>query len=400
MRLGETTTDRRAGTGEDQRLVDEIERWFVRRGLPHAIDDYSARDDILTRTVPFLATVLVVEVAITAFGQRFSGWGQVGIVALAAVVVLCVMALINRIRRRPLLRLPDQIAWTELATFMLVPPLLAVTLDGSTGEAVVIAAANVCLLGLAFTFAYFGVLPMIVFAIRQIARRLAKLSGLLARVLPTLLLFVTFVFFNAEMWQVASDFTTLGYALVVTTIASIAFAFMAVRLPVELGGLAAFDSWDEVSAIASRSGAPDLPPVGDLAAAPTAVLDREDRRNIAVLLFVSFAIQVALIGAIVAVALFALGVVSIREHTIRQWTVQGDELGALVRFNVGGAEYLITRIHLRMAGFISVFAMLQFAVQLMLDRDYRAEFAADISGELREILAVQALYQQTIAVRT
>ena len=54
-------------------------------------------------------------------------------------------------------------------------------------------------------------------------------------------------------------------------------------------------------------------------------------------------------------------------------------------------------IRRRKAGFIAVFAMLQFAVQLMLDQSYREEFAADVAGDLREVLAVQALYQQAIA---
>ena len=28
--------------------IDAVERWFVRQGLPHFIDDYSAARDILT----------------------------------------------------------------------------------------------------------------------------------------------------------------------------------------------------------------------------------------------------------------------------------------------------------------------------------------------------------------
>ena len=37
---------------------DRCERWFVRRGLPHLIDDYTATDDIFTRMAPFLAGVV------------------------------------------------------------------------------------------------------------------------------------------------------------------------------------------------------------------------------------------------------------------------------------------------------------------------------------------------------
>jgi len=31
------------------------ERWFVRRGLPHAIDEYTATEDVFTRMFPVLA---------------------------------------------------------------------------------------------------------------------------------------------------------------------------------------------------------------------------------------------------------------------------------------------------------------------------------------------------------
>ena len=54
---------------------DRCERWFVRRGLPHLIDDYTATDDIFTRMAPFLAGVVFLEFFL-AFGDRWTGWSQ------------------------------------------------------------------------------------------------------------------------------------------------------------------------------------------------------------------------------------------------------------------------------------------------------------------------------------
>lgn len=380
-----------------QRLIDDVERWFVRRGLPHAIDDYSAREDVLTRTVPFLSIVFVAEVVTTTFGDRFRGWGQAAALVGAIAVVLAGIALVNRLRRRPAFQLPDDIGLGEVALFVVVPPLLAMLFDRSPGEALALVAVNVALAGLAFAFAYFGVLPMILFGLRQVWRRLQTLAQLLGRVLPLLLLFVTFVFLNAEMWQVANDFTPIAYVLVTGSIAAIAFAFVAVRLPVELEQLATFDSWDEVCAIADRSGAPPLPPLADRGDRPVLELDRRDRRNVSVLLFVSYAVQVVLIGVIVAAVLVVFGVLAIRERTILQWTVQdGDTVHTLWRFRLGSGTHVLTWEHLAVSGFIGVFSMLQFAVQLLRDQDYRAEFSADVSGEIREVLAVQALYEQAV----
>lgn len=378
-------------------LVHDVERWFVRRGLPHAIDDYSAREDVLTRTVPFLSLVFVAEVVTTSFGERFTGWAQAGALALAASIVASCIALVNRARARRPFALPDDIGWGELALFVLLPPVLAFVLDRSAVEAVLLGVGNAALVGLAFVFAYFGVLPMIGFGLRQVWRRLRTLTQLIARVLPLLLLFVTFVFLNAEMWQVANDFTPLAYAVVTVAIAVVAFAFVAVRLPIELDHLARFETWDEVCTIAAATNAPRLPRVTDELTVPLLDLDRRDRRNVSVLLFVSYSVQVLLIGVIVTGVLVVFGVLAIREDTILQWTVQPDgSLDAILRFRIGDATHVLTWTHLAVAGFIGVFSMLQFAVQLMRDEDYRAEFSSDVSGEIREVLAVQALYERVV----
>jgi hypothetical protein len=380
-----------------QRLIDDVERWFVRRGLPHAIDDYSAREDVLTRTVPFLSLVFLVEVITTSFGDRFAGWAQAAALLVAVGVVAVGVGIVNRLRRRPWWALPDDIGIAELSLFVLLPAALAWLLDDSPAEAAVLFAVNLGLVLLAFAFAYFGVLPMIVFGLRQVWRRLRTVTQLMARVLPLLLLFVTFVFLNAEMWQVANDFTPLAYAIVTGAITVVAFAFVAVRLPVELDQLARFSSWDEVCAIAAASSAPPLPTLDDPVAAPAPSLDRGHRRNVSVLLFVSYAVQVVLIGIIVAVVLVVLGVLAIRETTIVQWTVQeNDRVDALWRFDMGGGTHVLTWGHLAVSGFIGVFSMLQFAVQLIRDEAYRTEFAADVGGDIREVLAVQALYERAV----
>jgi hypothetical protein len=167
---------------ERQRLIGDVERWFVRRGLPHAIDDYSAREDVLTRTVPFLSLVFGVELVTTVFGDRFTGWGQAGALAGAVAITLAAVALVNRVRHRRRFQLPDSVGPAELALFTLVPGLLALVFDRAGWEAAAIAVANAALVSLAFVFAYFGVLPMILFGLRQVWRRLRTITQLLARV--------------------------------------------------------------------------------------------------------------------------------------------------------------------------------------------------------------------------
>jgi hypothetical protein len=46
---------------EDAAAVEEVERWFLSRGLPHFIEDYSASRDVFTRALPALILVLLLE---------------------------------------------------------------------------------------------------------------------------------------------------------------------------------------------------------------------------------------------------------------------------------------------------------------------------------------------------
>ena len=52
------------------------------------------------------------------------------------------------------------------------------------------------------------------------------------------------------------------------------------------------------------------------------------------------------------------------------------------------------------AAFIGLFSGLQFAVSVVLDSSYRSEFAEDMTEELREALAVRAVYHRALVTET
>jgi len=56
----------------------------------------------------------------------------------------------------------------------------------------------------------------------------------------------------------------------------------------------------------------------------------------------------------------------------------------------------VTWDHFAVAGFIAAISALQFAVSSLTDDDYRATFNHDLEVEIREVLAVRALYRETI----
>ncbi len=85
--------------------LEAIERWFMVRGTPHLMEDYSATADVFTRMVPVLTALALVEV-LGALDADFTWWQNVlaGLGGLGLLVGL--WAGINSARRRPALTRP------------------------------------------------------------------------------------------------------------------------------------------------------------------------------------------------------------------------------------------------------------------------------------------------------
>lgn len=381
----------------DRRGQDAVERWFIKQGLPHAIHDYSASTDVFTRAAPFLSLVFLLE-ATASFGDRFSGWTQAGVFVLAVGLLLGGVVLLNRFRKRPLFALPDTIGVAEVALFVFGPPLLPLIFGGDGSGFILLALLNIILLGVTYFIVSFGMIPMFRSGAGHIAREVGGLGRLMLRSLPLLLLFATFLFLNAEMWQVAHDFTPAFYAISVGFVALIAFVFLALRIPTETASLAGFDSWSEVCEIAFTCGAPvETHQRQALQDPPSPLpLSSVDRLNIGVLLFMRQAVQVFLVALVIGVFYVAFGLFTVRKETILQWTELTEATFAseavVYETMLFGAEVALTWELLAVSGFIAAFSALQFAVSLITDANYRDEFFADAATDVRNVLAVRALY--------
>ena len=107
-------------TGSDAVRKDRTERWFVRQGLPNLIDHYSVREDVLTRMFPFLGLVVFLELFLV-FGDRWNGWSQAVAFLGGVALMLGAFLLVNRLRRRPLWMLPDRVGVPEVLLFLVLP---------------------------------------------------------------------------------------------------------------------------------------------------------------------------------------------------------------------------------------------------------------------------------------
>ncbi len=367
---------------------------MLRQGLPHFIVGYSARADIWTRAVPTLAFLLVAEMSL-AFGDQANGFEQAVALLGGVAVMLGAVAAVNRWRGRRTLQLPDRVGLLELAVFIVVPPIVTLIAGHEGGEAALVLGAQFVLLAVVYVTTSYGVLPMIGWAVRNLNRQLTDAGTLVGKSLPLMLIFSTFLFLNAEMWQVANDLPGRYLVAIAVMLVGVASLSNVLSLRNEVTSVEHFETWSEIYE-SCRSG-----PVGGVGTRPGS--DRVDavplalraRLNVELLLFVSRGIVILLVALVVFGFYVVFGLLAVRSTTIEQWVVvdaAGIEGDVLWETSAFGPEIILTEQLLAVSTFISCFAGLQFAVSLITDARTRAEFRADIAGEIREALAVRAVY--------
>ncbi|MEM7095674.1 MAG: hypothetical protein AAF567_21920 [Actinomycetota bacterium] len=378
--------------------VDAVERWFVHRGVPQAIFHYNASEDVLTRMVPYLVAMFLLG-SLAGFGDRFTGWSQFAVAIVAFAILTAVALGVNRIRGRRLFALPDDVGIIEIAAFLFGAPLIAVIFGENAGRLWwQLLLLNVVLLVGGYVLATYGIFPMIRWGIREVGVQVRGIAVLLARSLPLLLLFATFLFLNAEMWQVAHDFTAIYYALTISLVLLPALLFIALRAPSEIAKWHRFGSWAEVDAVCARTDAP-LPqrPVAPDTDVDVVPLDTGERRNFQLLMTVAQVVQMLLVALIIGAFFIGFGLLTVREETILQWTEATDAtFDPIGRFSLFGSDIVVTWDLFAVSGFIAAISALQFAVSQISDELYREQFYASLESEIREVLAVRARYLEPL----
>ena len=371
-------------------LQQRTEKWFVRRGVPHFIDRYSASEDVFTRAWPVLTFIFVLE-TVSAVSDDLPAWANVAAVSTGVVLVVATLALLNRARARPWYRRPDTIGLPELAAFVLVPPLLPLLFGLDAATAGVTIVFNLVVLVVVYIVVSYGLLPMTAWAVAQLFRQFANVANLMIRALPLLLIFTMFMFVNAEMWKVATDIPGDFYAAAIVLLVVTGSLFMAIRLPREVHDAGSFGEWSEV-----RGYLADTPleatGIDGLAEPPvTPTQHRRSRLNVGLLFFTAQSIQIAFVTLAIFVFYVMLGILIVSPDTIALWT--GDQSpGVVAEFTLWENDIVLTGALLRCAAFIAAVGGLQFTVSALTDTSYRKEFVEENTAEMRKNFAVRAVY--------
>ncbi len=381
---------------------DRTERWFVRQGLPHLIDQYSVREDVLSRMFPFLSLVVFLELFLV-FGDRWSGVGQALAFLGGVALMLVAFVVVNRLRGRPPWMLPDTVGAPELFLFFVLTSIpTAIGAEGARSENLLyVLGANLVILTVGFVLTAWGIIPMMRWSVGQVWAQINDIANLAMKSLPILLIFSAFIFLNAEMWQVANDFEMPYFLCVLGVVLAIGTAFVMLSVRRITVDLARFSRWSDVRPYCDDTPVVDVVPGDDEAPPNAPALGRRAEWNVALLLFVSQAIQILLVALVITGFYLLFGLLTVREDTLLQWTTLTDEtlgndtyLGS--PWSVLGAELVFTRQLVLVAAFIGLMSGLQFAVQVVTDDTYRSEYAEGMTAEIREALAVRAVYHRVL----
>lgn len=368
----------------------EMERWFIRRGLPHFIEPYSAGPDVWSRAAPVL---VVAYVAGGLHGLDLKHWSLTRNLVAAGVVVAILVAtwiVTNMARHRPVMSRPRELGVIELTAFVIGPalPAAAFTQWGDAAQALVEGAA---ILTAIYLITSYGVVPLIGWAASQTFSRLGSVGRVLSRALPLLLLFTTFLFINAEVWQVAGVLHGLAYDITLALFFLLGSAFVLSRVPEAIRAVHDFEDWAEVTELVKGTPAEGLPlpSTGNPSETPLSV---RQRVNIGLVSVLSQAILITIVAVLLAAFFMLFGLLAVPETTTQSWTASPD-VHVLAHWTLSGQTLVLTEPLVRVAGFLGAFAGMYFTVVLSTDATYREEFAEDAGPQIRQALAVRLAYR-------
>lgn len=288
----------------------------------------------------------------------------------ALCVLLAAIAAVNRYRGRPARSIPEDVELPELAAFVIIPALLPIVFNGQWVSGLVTAAANLALLGLVYGVVGYGLASIVRWVFARLLSQLMRSFLLMARAVPLILVFGLLAFVNTEMWQVFADLSAAGLAMVAGLFLALGTLFLIARLPREVGQIEREESGGEP-------------------------LNRRQRINVGLVLFVSQAMQVLSVTILIALFFVLLGAIGIGEDVRIAWLGHaGNELFA---FDLFGERIEVTEELLRVAGGLAAFSGLYFAIAMLTDSTFRGEFLDELTGEMRATFRARTEYLSLVA---
>jgi hypothetical protein len=369
----------------------EIERWFVRRGVPHFVESSTEGSalDVWSRSLPLLIAFYFLR---SLNALRLEDWSWETNVAAAFVVLAIAVAtwvLSNRLRGKASFARPTDIDAPELVLF-LVGPAVPALLFGQPGDALESILTGAIVLGLIYVWSSYAIGALLRWGARTGATELSRLVPLVSRALPLLLGVNTFLFINAEVWEVAGTLDGAVYVITIGVFVLLGSIFAFSRMPSLISELNRFDTWEEIGAATSDTPAHDIAlPSGP---APHDPLRPRQKLNIGLMILFGQALQITLV-VVALIGFFVLfGWLAISEETASNWT-RSSPANVIASTDVGDRQLVVTEPLLRVAIFLGAFSGMYFTVVLTTDETYRGQIVDVVGPQIRAALAARTAYR-------
>jgi hypothetical protein len=373
--------------------MQQINDWFLGRGLPLVLTRRVRSRDLIVRSAPLVSgvgaltatTMLLAEV--TGDDPHYGYAVRLGVIAAVLAAAPFALYLLHHSGTRLGKAGRRTAALLVMAIFVVITP---VTVDGWSGAAAAEVPIFVLITLLAIWLTYIGFGSIALWAFRFASVQLGAAGSLLSRALPLLMLTVV-VFFTGELWQLATRMTRQRLWQVIGYLALIALLFMVTTIR------------DEVRALrddrAERSDPRDLlagtPLAGCIDHDPVRTpLSRGEQFNVVAVMVVSQAIQVVFFTTGVFAFFLALGVIAVPYDVAVLWSAEqtcavGEPPCAGTWF---GIHIPVPQTVVHMSLIVAVLSGLYFTVSTSVDPLYRQRFFDPLIADVAVSLAGRDAY--------
>jgi hypothetical protein len=375
----------------------DIERWFVKRGVPQFIEGYGTEQSMDARAGPLITAWLVVWTTLFWLSRPETPfpWSIAAILGSIVFVILA-DAIVDRIRGRAPGRLPPKFDLVDIALFGALPviPTLLVQRDLF---GIVFSVLNVLLgIGVVYVIIGFGLLDIAGWAADRLREQLVQIATLLSRTLPLLLILVVFLMFSAELWEAAHALSVAELAFVLALLIGIGSLLIVTTFRPEVERLEAVRDWDMV-----RQETRQTPAAVLAGAVPDAETDDHvpplswlERRNVEFVVVVNQLLQSVFVSLVVFLFLVAFGLVVVPASVQSGWI--GGPVAVLAQLELFGEPRVLSAELLVVSGLLSGIVGLYFTGLSLTDATYRAEHVTSMVAELRTVLSARALYRAAL----
>jgi hypothetical protein len=312
----------------------ETEAWFLRHGMPYFVPSERAR----VREALAPRRLLTVVGAVTAL----------------ALVVGVVLALVSR--------------------------------DVAAGPAIFLTLGLVGLV--AYGLTALRARLILTYTASQLGGSLRRLLPMATRALPLLMVFMIFLFINAEVWMMSAYLDGAALWITVLLFTLLGALFFVTRLPEEIEK--ADDDLDDERVVLVCRGTPMEDEAQRLAAKPGLLAQeshviRYERANLTLVLVITQMVQALVLSLSVFLFFIVFGVITMRSELVGAWVVDAGV------HNLDWLPNLSVELF-QVSTFLSAFAGLYFTVYAVTDDTYRNEFFTGVVAELERAIAVRAAY--------